>query len=93
VEDLSHMPLAKHALVAGSSMAAGNTVNTTAEKYAMTSPGSAPVDPLPAKEELDDPNIEDSPMDKDPRATVMERAGRGSDYSAPTLEWKECANG
>ena len=93
MKDLSNMPMAEHSMVAGSSMAAGNTVNTQAEKWSMKAPGSEPVDPLPAKEEQDDPGIQDTPMTKDPRATVMERASRGSDYTAPTLEWKECTNG
>lgn len=93
MKDLSGMPMAKHSMVAGSSMAAGNTINTEAEEWSMKAPGSEPVDPLPAKEEMDDPNIADTPMDKDPRALVMERASRGSTYTAVAPEWKECTNG
>jgi hypothetical protein len=62
MQNLSDSKYAKNALVAGSSMNAGNTTNNTAAEFAFSAPGSAPVNPLVPKELQDDPNIEVGPV-------------------------------
>lgn len=83
MEDLSNMALAKTSLVAGSSMAAGNTINEHAHQEAMSGPGSAAVDPIPPNDPQDDPNIAYS--ETRPKAGTLER---GKTYTPAPRTWK-----
>lgn len=89
MEDLSSLPLARTSLVAGSSMAAGNTVNTHAREDGMAAPGSEPVDPLPVLTMLDDPDITISVEQPVPTTLVNKGARSNSQsYSAAPMSWK-----
>lgn len=86
MEDLSEMPLATTSLIAGSSMGAGNTVNTHARLEGMAAPGSDPVDPLPALDNQDDPMITWSAELPEP-STLIKKDARP--YTASPLAWKK----
>lgn len=84
MEDLSNMTLAKHAIVAGSSMAAGNTINEHAHAEAMSGPGSEAVDPIPENDSLDDPNISFSGTR--PKAGTL---NKGKSYTPGPRTWRK----
>lgn len=87
MKDLSDLPLAKTSLVAGSSMAAGNTVNTHAREDGMAAPGSEPVDPMSALETVDDPNITVSVNQPVP-STLASKKG-STTFTATPQAWKK----
>lgn len=83
MEDLSNMTLARHSLVAGSSMAAGNTINEHAHADAMSGPGSAAVDPIPPNDPQDDPNI--ACTESRPKPGTLDR---GKPYTPNPRTWR-----
>lgn len=64
----------KKGLTAGESMSGGNTVNHDPDNYAMSGPGSLPVNPTPVV--LDSPGL-DVPAPKDKPSHLVDGSGNG----------------
>lgn len=88
MEDLTALRGPFAPLVSGTSMAAGNTVNTHARLEGMAAPGSEPVDPLPVLAQLDDPTIDIATDQPVPTTLVLKGARKNStSFTAAPAAW------